>query len=494
MPVFDYTSRDYGTIKTDLIARAERILPDWSTRDPSDFGMVLVDLWAQMGDVLHYYVDRAAGESFLTTATQNESILAYANLFDYAPSGRNSARGTLVLNNSGASAVTIPAYTRFVARYDDKTYQVYTPDTIDIPANSNETLTVYEGTIVNAPAETLTLSSTGQAGQRYRLSNIGVVKSSVVVTVYEDGVTPTEYRQVTRIADTVPGDRVYTLRTNSAGYVQVEFGTQSRGFIPPANAKITAIYAYSSGSSGNLPANSITGFRSTTPENITIVSSTALTGGVDAESIASMKASIPSVISSQNRAVTLADYTALALSVEGVSKAAVQFTPNPAGGASAGNASVTVYPHIDRSADYLTTTDTSQTVSETLQSLVVSSLQPRSVIGVDVVCASSIAWQSIDIEVTVHVSDTAVALYVKNAVEAAIDRIFTYSNVVFGQTMSLGQLYRAIINNAGVNYAVVDLFDEAGSTGTQTTIQIGDYALPKKGTVNVTVVGGITST
>jgi hypothetical protein len=60
MASFDYSSRDYSTIKSDLLARASRIAPEWTDRDPSDFGMVLVDLWSQMGDVLHYYVDPPA--------------------------------------------------------------------------------------------------------------------------------------------------------------------------------------------------------------------------------------------------------------------------------------------------------------------------------------------------------------------------------------------------------------------------------------------------
>ena len=67
MAAFDYTSRDFANIKGDLLARASRVVPEWTTRDPGDFGVLLTDMWAQMGDVLHYYVDRAAGESFLAT-------------------------------------------------------------------------------------------------------------------------------------------------------------------------------------------------------------------------------------------------------------------------------------------------------------------------------------------------------------------------------------------------------------------------------------------
>jgi len=490
---FDYSSRDYSTIKADLLARAARIVPEWTDRDPADFGMVMVDLWSQMGDVLHYYVDRAAGEAFLPTATQRESVLAYAQLFDYDPASRSSANGTLTLNNSGNDVVSIPKYTRFVARYDDTTYQLYANSDVDLSANANTNVPVSEGVIVASPAETLTSSSSGLDAQRYRLTNLKVVKDSVVVTVYEDGVTPTEYRRVLRLSDAYTGDRVFVLNTTATGYIEVTFGTASRGFVPPSNSIITATYAYSSGSLGNIPANSITGFREQTPANVTVVSSTALTGGRDEESISSMRATIPSLISSQNRAVTANDYRNLALSIEGVAKAAVEYVPNPSGGASAGNASVTIYAQQDRSADYLTTGDTTQTVSSTLQSSVTDLLQPKSMLGIDVVAATTINWRPIDVAVTVNVLPTHVALYVKRDVEAVIDNLFDFDSVIFGQTISLGQLYRAIMGVQGVDYATIGTFDDAGDAQQEVTITVGDYELPKKGTVNVTVIGGITS-
>lgn len=489
MASFDYSSRDYSTIKADLLARASRIAPEWTDRDPSDFGMVLVDLWSQMGDVLHYYVDRAAGESFLNSATQRESVLAYANLYDYDPASRTSARATVTLRNTGLESVTLPRYTRLIARYDDVTYQCYLIDPVTIGSDSTATGSLAQGTIVVSPAETLTNSSTGGDAQRYRLSNRDVVKESVVVTVYEDGVNPTEYRRVNRLSDARVNDRVFILRTTADGYIEVVFGTTVRGFVPPSNSLITAVYAYSRGSLGNIPANKVTAFRDSNPANVTIESSSAFTGGRDDESISAMRSSIPSIISAQNRAVTLNDYVNLALSVDGIEKAAVAYT-----GASAGNASVTIYPQVDRNSDYLTTGDTSQTIDSTTQDVVVSLIQPKAILGVDVVCASSITWRPIDVAVTINVVPTYVALYVEREVEAAIDNLFAFNNVRFGQTISLGRLYRAIVGVRGVEYATITVLDDAGDTSVETTITVGDYELPKKGTVNVTVVGGITST
>jgi hypothetical protein len=117
-------------------------------------------------------------------------------------------------------------------------------------------------------------------------------------------------------------------------------------------------------------------------------------------------------------------------------------------------------------------------------------------LGVDVTAASTITWKPIDVVVTVNVLSSYVALYVQRDVEAVIDSIFDFNNVRFGQTISLGRLYRGIMGVRGVDYANITVLDhyDASPQSTQTTITVGDYELPKKGTVNVTVVGGITST
>lgn len=122
MPAFDYTSRDYLSIRQDLINRASSIIPEWDTTDASEFGNVFIDLWAYMGDILHFYVDRAASETFLETATQRESVMSIANLMDYIPASPRASRGLVVMelamfpessvksiNITGASISIIPA-------------------------------------------------------------------------------------------------------------------------------------------------------------------------------------------------------------------------------------------------------------------------------------------------------------------------------------------------------------------------------------------------
>lgn len=495
MAAFDYTARDYDTIKRDLLARAERVFPEWTDRDPSDFGVLLIDLWAYAADVMHYYIDRAAGEAFLPTATQRESVLALANLLDYVPTGRTSAQAQLTLGNSTAVDYTVPPYTTFLARYDNTTYQCYTLAGGVIPASSTEAITLYEGQLYEN--ETLTSAASGQGGQRYTLLKTGVVNSSVVVQVYEDGVTPTTYQRVPRITGAATGDKVFAINVNADNEVEVVFGTSLNGFVPPSGSPIIATYAVSSGNAGNIPSDSVTGWSSATPTGLSVVSSTAFSGGVDEESITTLKRSIPNVISAQNRAVTRNDFVALATQIEGVAKATIKYEPGTltgaSGGASATNASVTIYPQVERGNDFLTTSDTSQTVAASVQTQVVDSIQPKAMLGVDVVSATSIDWTPIDLQATVYVNERFVSNWVKTDVQEALDELFDFDNVFFGQRLSLGQVYQIILNVPGVDYVVVSVFDETPGSTLQTTILVDELKLPKKGSYTLTMEGGITT-
>lgn len=475
---FNYAARDYDTIKTDLLARAGRVLPEWTDRDPSDFGMLMVDLWAMMGDVMHYYADNAASESFLETATQRESVLAIASLLDYRPVGRASATGTVKVVNESLSAYIVYKDTEFVAIHNASTFTLYAKDTMTVPAQGSLNLPVGEGDLVED--EVLTDSSVGGPGQKYKLSDANAAPSTIRIDVYEDGVNAVAYYYVPSLGAASPGARVFTYNLSADGYVEVNFGNFINGLVPPIGATVTATYASCSGVLGNLPANSAVGFSvapaspgvsldSTTP-------STATSGGMDAESITSMKTSIPSRISTQERCVTYNDFVATALTLPGVAKATMLFTQ----GSGTADNTATMYIQENRT-DFLTTAVGPQAVDTDLRSLVESTIQSRALLGVVVDTAATITWQPIDLAATVYVNRRAVSNTVSNDVTSALNELFAFDNVKFGQLLHLGQVHRVVLNVPGVDYVDVTKFDLGGGSAIQTAIQIADLELPQKG-------------
>lgn len=572
MTNFNYSARDYDTIKSDLLARAEKVLPEWTERDPSDFGMLLVDLWAYMGDVQHYYIDRSASEAFLETATQRESVLALANLFDYKPVAVAAATGTVTVANSTASDYTVDKDTLFTARANGKNYLVHAADITTIPATGSAGVNVVEGNLI--ADEILTDSASGSAGQTYTVAKAGCAPLTVRIEVFEDGVNATPYAYVSSLTSSQAGSRVFTTRTGADNFVEILFGDAVNGLAPPTGATITATYSDCSGLEGNLPANAVTSFAQATGTGITVSSSTALSGGEDAETIASMKQSIPSVIATQNRAVTSDDFVSLARTVPGVAKAAIEYIPVVAGevksvtehGTAAGVATLTIVGHgyqvgdavridgvddvmqtweyngvrritsvpdvdtitfltdgtdvtfpvaasgtaflvTDSTAkmylqetrsDYLTTADTSQTVDTDLRTDTEAFLQSKALLGVTVTTAATIQWEEIDITAEVFVNAKAITNTVSSAVENALDQLFAFDNVHFGQLLHLGQIHRIILNVPGVDYVVVSKFDTTagGPTSVQNSLQIADYTLPKKNGTSgytLTFTGGIST-
>jgi len=82
-----YRSGTYPDFKRTLLARVsgaqKAALEGLTTRDDDDFAIALLDVWALVCDVLTFYEERIANESYLRTATELLSIVELARLIDY---------------------------------------------------------------------------------------------------------------------------------------------------------------------------------------------------------------------------------------------------------------------------------------------------------------------------------------------------------------------------------------------------------------------------
>ena len=75
----DYTSRDFNSIKAELVSYAKRYYAD-SFRDFNEagFGALVLDSVAYVGDMLSFYLDYQVNESFLDTAQEYDNVVAIA--------------------------------------------------------------------------------------------------------------------------------------------------------------------------------------------------------------------------------------------------------------------------------------------------------------------------------------------------------------------------------------------------------------------------------
>ncbi len=77
----------HSQFKESLLARlslsGHPSLQNFTNREDQDFTIALLDAWSVVADVLTFYQERIANESFLTTATERFSILQLARLIGY---------------------------------------------------------------------------------------------------------------------------------------------------------------------------------------------------------------------------------------------------------------------------------------------------------------------------------------------------------------------------------------------------------------------------
>ena len=80
----NYTSKDFSTIKADLIEYTKAYFPDtYKDFNETSPGMMLIELSSYVGDVLSYYIDYNYKENLLATATEKRNIRRLAEFLGY---------------------------------------------------------------------------------------------------------------------------------------------------------------------------------------------------------------------------------------------------------------------------------------------------------------------------------------------------------------------------------------------------------------------------
>lgn len=454
----DYTSRDYESVKNDLVNRAKRKIPEWSRAQPSDFAMLLVDLWAYVADVQHYYIDRAHTEAFMASATQRSSVHALAQSMGYVPNPRTSATASVTLRNSTASVITVPKGTMFFVPPTATTDNIYFTSSAaqDVAANGTAAVSLNEGRQVT---ETLTTNFSGRAAVSFILSEQKVVPSSLSLTV--GSVT---YSYLARMPDASSTAPVFTTVTDSSDNTVLLLGNGVNGVVPPTGVTITATYRVGQGPLGNVAAGAITKMDNpiTGLSIDTVTVSTAGVGGRDPESLASIKTNAPTLRRTQERAVTEADYKAIMLGFSGVSKSHV-VTSTSSGVVTVNYSALPTYEDYDLrgmpTADggsnlgsNLSLTSDFGTAGTDINTGLAAYLADRSMIGV-LVNQISTTITTVDVYVALSRVEYASGYQesdISQNVKDAIRALFTWDNIKFNQTIRHADIVNAAQSVEGV--------------------------------------------
>lgn len=94
----DYTSRDFESIKNDLITHVKRYYPNiYQDFNEASFGSIMIDTVAYVGDILSFYMDYNVNESFLDSSIEINNIIKLARQMGYRFKGTPASSGVVAL-------------------------------------------------------------------------------------------------------------------------------------------------------------------------------------------------------------------------------------------------------------------------------------------------------------------------------------------------------------------------------------------------------------
>lgn len=478
IPVIDYQARDYQSLLQVMRQLIPQKLPEWlDYANEADFGNVLLEIFAYMGDILSYYQDRVANESFLGTARSRRSVIQHLRLIGYelgtaAPAG---ASLSLTVPGTVTDTVTIAKGDAFATKSSNTQpsmrfeYTGDTPLTIDfstITADPNTGTKTFGNGTGGIPVEEGRLFSgellgvaDGSPNQRYPLAHPRLIlrppgsaqqPGGDVVLTTTVGTTVQPWRLRDTLAFSQGGQPDFAVEIDENDQATIVFGDGNFGAIPASGAQITVTYRTGGGQAGNVPADAI--------QTIVNAPQLALLGakvsnpvpattGADRETIEHAVQQAPAVFRSLGRAVTPDDYEALAGKFQGVGKVRavaagwnqVSLFVAPAGGGGK--------------------------VSDVLEAGLKAYLEDKRMIS-QLIEVIDVDYIPIQVTAQIAVQSYYVPADVASAVLQATAVLLAFDKVDFGQPIYLSKFYEETQNVAGVAYVNITEFRRGDAPAT----------------------------
>jgi hypothetical protein len=110
LDVLGYRMGTFATFRAGMLyaAATEPALRRWTARGRGDHGTALLELWAYVADVLTFYQERIANESFVRTARLRDSVLRLAGLVGYEPAPGVAASALLSFTLDRGKQLELP--------------------------------------------------------------------------------------------------------------------------------------------------------------------------------------------------------------------------------------------------------------------------------------------------------------------------------------------------------------------------------------------------
>lgn len=317
--------RSYNQIKTSILGNLRRRMPEITDYTEGNIFILIVSIFSGIAEVLHYYIDGIAKETFFSTAQRYSSLVKHATLVDYPMKLAIPSTCDLILYFSNGDPINtdiiIPEGVEFISN-DNKRWLstrrvIFASGTYScsIPVKQWESYNItYLGTYY--PGNTIYLSEANTSGEL-------LAEGSIILQVNNE-----TWRKVDSFATCGPKDKVFKIGVDNGRQPYIIFGDGQFGRIPETGSQLYYAYYLTYGEAGNINANSFSTIPaeiSALQEGLAVTNIEPASGGSDYETFDMLKDHIPLSVRTLGVAITKEDYEAIAKLMPGVNKAYVEY-------------------------------------------------------------------------------------------------------------------------------------------------------------------------
>lgn len=327
--------RSYQQIKAKLVEslmglkdpQGQKLITDYSE---GNILIIILSLFAAIAEVLHYYVDNMARETFLSTARRYDSVVKHGALVDYHARAAIAATVDVILSrsitgNSIGAKLTIPQGTLFtdssgnswLSARDVIWYSNVTTCKVPIIQHERYTASALNNMVIPTGDRAILNLGTLPNGKYYEQGSMSLQIGGETWVL------------VDTFAKSKPTDKHFMVSVDEALNPYIMFGDGTFGKKPAAGAKITNVVFYlTNGTQGNVKSNTITSVPSVISSSITdatVSNAYDAGGGSNYENFTMLKEHIPLSVKTLGVAITKEDFESLAMLVDGVNKAKADY-------------------------------------------------------------------------------------------------------------------------------------------------------------------------
>lgn len=218
----------------------------------SAYGQILSVL-SQLSDMILFFIEDSTTEQNIYTASRTQSIVGLARLAGHNATRAVASTGEILLHvtklpNVQGNQIIIPNYSRIKCLNNNKVYLLNLPQQeIRLSITGGKP---YFGSVIQGEIQTQIFNGNNTPLQSFTAVTKGsVMVDNFFVNVYVNG---EKWKKYDSLYDIPRKGKGYLVKTGISGGLDVYFGNDYAGMMPPSGSEIRVEYLLTSGEAGNI--------------------------------------------------------------------------------------------------------------------------------------------------------------------------------------------------------------------------------------------------